>query len=68
MRNLAPVYCEAVLRYDQRVALDGSPAETIDAEAKDLADQTACAARSTRNREESYEGCGARSFVRLLDG
>jgi sRNA-binding protein len=28
---------EAVLRYDQRVALDGSPAETIDAKAKDLA-------------------------------
>jgi hypothetical protein len=34
---MAPVYCEAVLRYDERVALDGSPAETIDAEAKDLA-------------------------------
>jgi sRNA-binding protein len=35
--KMAPAYCEAVLRYDQRVALDGSPAETIDAEAKDLA-------------------------------
>jgi sRNA-binding protein len=34
---MAPVYCEAVLRYDQRVALNGSPAEMIDAEAKELA-------------------------------
>ena len=35
--KMAPAYCEAVLRYDQRVALDGSPAETIDAEARELA-------------------------------
>jgi sRNA-binding protein len=35
--KMARAYCEAVLRHDQRVALDGSPAETIDAEAKDLA-------------------------------
>jgi sRNA-binding protein len=35
--KMALVYCQAVLWYDQRVALDGSPAETIDAEAKDLA-------------------------------
>jgi sRNA-binding protein len=26
-----------VLSYDQRIALDGTPAETVDAEAKDLA-------------------------------
>jgi sRNA-binding protein len=35
--KMAPVYCQAVLCYDQRIALDGSPAETVDAEAKDLA-------------------------------
>jgi sRNA-binding protein len=35
--KMAPAYCEAVLCYDQRVALDGSPAEPIDAEAKELA-------------------------------
>ena len=35
--KMAPAYCEAVLCYDQRVALDGSSAETIDAEAKELA-------------------------------
>ena len=27
----------AVLSHDQRIALDGTPAETVDAEAKDLA-------------------------------
>ena len=35
--KMTPVYCQAVLCYDQRIALDGSPAETVDAEAKDLA-------------------------------
>jgi ProQ/FINO family len=35
--KMAPVYCQAVLRYDQRIALDGTPAETVDAGAKDLA-------------------------------
>jgi len=34
---MAPVYCRAVLAHDQRIALDGAPAETVDAEAKDLA-------------------------------
>jgi sRNA-binding protein len=34
---MAPVYCQAILCNDQRVALDGSPAEAIDAEAKELA-------------------------------
>jgi sRNA-binding protein len=35
--KMAPVYCQAVLAHDQRIALDGAPAETVDAEAKDLA-------------------------------
>jgi sRNA-binding protein len=35
--KMAPVYCQAVLCHDQRIALDGSLAETIEAEAKDLA-------------------------------
>jgi sRNA-binding protein len=35
--KMAAVYCQAVLAHDQRIALDGAPAETIDAEAKDLA-------------------------------
>jgi len=35
--KMAPVYCRAVLSHDQRIALDGTPVETVDAEAKDLA-------------------------------
>jgi hypothetical protein len=35
--KMAPVYCQAVLCYDQRIALDGAPAGAVDAEAKDLA-------------------------------
>jgi sRNA-binding protein len=35
--KMAPAYCRAVLSYDQRIALDGAPAEPVDAEAKELA-------------------------------
>jgi sRNA-binding protein len=35
--KMAAVYCQAVLAHDQRIGLDGSPAELVDAEAKDLA-------------------------------
>jgi sRNA-binding protein len=35
--KMAAVYCQAVLSHEQRIGLDGSPAEMVDAEAKDLA-------------------------------
>jgi sRNA-binding protein len=35
--KMATVYCQAVLSNDQRIGLDGSPAEMVDAEAKELA-------------------------------
>jgi len=35
--KMAPVYCRAVLCYDQRITLDGAPDEAVDAAAKDLA-------------------------------
>ena len=35
--KMAAVYCQAVLSHDQRIALDGAPAETVDAGARDLA-------------------------------
>src|SRR6516225_9955982 len=35
--KMAPVYCQAVLAHDQRITLDGAPAEPVDAEAKNLA-------------------------------
>jgi sRNA-binding protein len=35
--KMAPVYCEAVLRHDQRIGLDGALAEPVEAQAKELA-------------------------------
>jgi sRNA-binding protein len=35
--KMAPFYCQAVLAHDQRITLDGAPAEPVDAEAKALA-------------------------------
>ena len=35
--KMAAVYCRAVLAHDQRIALDGAPAEAVDPGAKDLA-------------------------------
>jgi sRNA-binding protein len=35
--KMASVYCQAVLCHHQRIALDGSPAEMVDAKAKGLA-------------------------------
>ena len=36
-RKMAPAYCKAVLAHEHRITFDGSPAEAIDANAKDLA-------------------------------
>jgi sRNA-binding protein len=35
--KMSAVYCQAVLAHDQRIALDGTPAEPVDAEARDQA-------------------------------
>lgn len=35
--KFSPAYCQAVLDHDQRITLDGTPAEPVDAEAKDMA-------------------------------
>jgi hypothetical protein len=35
--KMAPFYCRAVLSHDRRITLDGTPAETLDAGAKELA-------------------------------
>jgi sRNA-binding protein len=37
--KMAAVYCQALLSHDLRIGLDGSPAEMVDAEAKDLANR-----------------------------
>jgi sRNA-binding protein len=46
--KMAPVYCQAVLCYDQRVALDGAPAGAVDAEAKDLAAKQLAARKAAK--------------------
>ena len=35
--KMAPMYCQAVLCHHQRIALDGSPAEVVEAKARGLA-------------------------------
>jgi sRNA-binding protein len=35
--KMSPAYCQAVLLHNERITLDGTPAEPVDAEAKDLA-------------------------------
>jgi sRNA-binding protein len=35
--KMTVAYCQAILRHDQRIALDGAPVEPVGAEAKDLA-------------------------------
>jgi sRNA-binding protein len=53
--KMAAVYCQAVLSHDQRIALDGAPAEMVDAEAKDLAAKQLAklAARKAKKAEEA---------------
>jgi sRNA-binding protein len=38
-RKVSPAYCRAVLSYDQRIGLDGAPAEPVDAVAKESANK-----------------------------
>jgi sRNA-binding protein len=54
---MAPACCKAILCYDQRIALDGSPAETLDAEAKELATKQLAwlAARETAEKATKAE-------------
>jgi len=35
--KMASIYCQAVLCHDQRITLDGAPAEPVGAEARDIA-------------------------------
>jgi len=56
---MALVYCQSILCYDQRIALDGTPADMVEAKAKDLATKH-LARFAAHGREESSEDCGAR--------
>jgi sRNA-binding protein len=55
--KMAAVYCQAVLSHDQRIALDGAPAEMVDAEAKDLAAKQ-LAKLAARKAKKAAEAAG----------
>jgi sRNA-binding protein len=44
--KMTTAYCQAILCYDQRIALDGAPAEAVDAKAKDLAAEQLAAGKT----------------------
>jgi len=56
--KMSPVYCQAVLCYDQRIALDGEPAELIDPNAKELATMRLAqlAARKAARKDRKMAG------------
>jgi sRNA-binding protein len=54
--KMAAVYCQAVLAHDQRIALDGAPAETVDAEAKDLATKRLAQLAARKATKKTAEG------------
>jgi sRNA-binding protein len=57
--KMAPVYCQAVLSYDQRIGLDGTPAEPVDAEAKDLATKKLAQLALRRAAKKAAEAAAA---------
>jgi hypothetical protein len=56
-RKMASVYCQAVLCHDQRITLDGAPAEPV-AEAKDMAQLARLAARKAATNSDHYDDGG----------
>jgi hypothetical protein len=54
--KMAPVYCQAVLSYDQCIALDGSPAETVGADAKELATKQLAEFAARKAEKKAAEG------------
>jgi sRNA-binding protein len=63
--KIAPVYCEAVLRHDQRIGLDGAPAEPVEAPAKDLATKR-LAQLAARKAAKKAAKAAAPTVVRTL--
>ena len=65
--KMAPLYCQAVLSHDQRIALDGSPAEMVEPKAKDLATKhLALRAASTTAKKAAKSAAGTPRSVVLL--
>jgi sRNA-binding protein len=61
--KMAAVYCQAVLSHDQRIGLDGSPAEMVDAEARELATKQIAqleARKATKRAAEAAAGAAVK--------
>jgi sRNA-binding protein len=58
--KMADVYCQAVLCHDQRFALDGASAETVDPEAKDLATKQLAQLRARKAAKKAAEAAVAK--------
>jgi ProQ/FINO family len=57
--KMAAVYCQAVLSHDERVNLDGSPAEMVDAEARELATKQMAQLGARRAEKKAAETSAA---------
>jgi sRNA-binding protein len=57
--KMAAVYCQAVLSHDQRIGLDGSAAEMIDAEAKKLATKQMAQLEARKAAKKAAEAAAA---------
>jgi hypothetical protein len=64
---MAPVYCQAALCHHQRIALDESPAKTIDAEAKGLATKPLTQLAARKAATKSRKGAPPRRPIRQSD-
>jgi sRNA-binding protein len=60
--KMTAAYCKAILCYDQRIALDGAPAEAVNPEAKDLAAKQLAelAARKTPEKQATAATAGVK--------
>jgi sRNA-binding protein len=57
--KMSAVYCQAVLSHDQRIGLDGSPAEMVDAEAKELATKQMAQLEARKAAKKAVETAAA---------
>jgi sRNA-binding protein len=61
--KMAPVYCEAVIRYDQRITLDGAPAEPVEAQAKDMASKRLAQLAARKAAKKAAKAAAAPTLV-----
>jgi sRNA-binding protein len=57
--KMAADYCQAVLSHDRRIGLDGSPAEMVNAEAKELAAKQMAQLEARKAAKKAAESAAA---------